>query len=174
MDHCHVLGPANGPDSARVMFIGEAPGHLGAARTGVPFSGDQSGLRFERLLAAAGLPREEVFVTNAVLCNPLREGRNRPPKGSEIAACTPWLRAQIDAVDPALVVTLGGVALAAARLIEPHAFVLRADAGQALRWYGRTLVPLCHPSPRTAVRRSFARQSEDFRRLGEALRRAGG
>lgn len=171
MHHVHVLGDANGSLQARVMFIGEAPGRLGAARTGVPFTSDQSGLRFQRLLEAAGLRREDVFLTNALLCNPLRDGRNRPPRRAERAACAAWLRAQIALVDPALVVTMGTVALDALRLLEPHAYLLRQDVGRPLPWHGRTLIPLYHPSPRTAARRPFEQQVEDFRRLGALVYR---
>ncbi|MCC7105701.1 MAG: uracil-DNA glycosylase, partial [Chloroflexi bacterium] len=65
-----VLSGANGSPLAPLMFIAEAPGRLGAERTGVPFSGDQAGRSFELLLREARLTRTEVFVTNAVLCNP--------------------------------------------------------------------------------------------------------
>ena len=169
MNHVHVLAAANGPLDARVMFIGEAPGRLGAARTGVPFTSDQSGLRFQRLLAEAGLHREEVFLTNALLCNPLRNGANRPPRRRELAACARWLDTQIRLVDPPLVVTLGTAALEALRIIEHHPFALSRDAGRALRWRGRTLVPLYHPSPRTAGRRPFSKQLEDFGSLRELM-----
>ena len=169
MNHVHVLAGSNGPLKARVMFIGEAPGRLGAARTGVPFTSDQSGLRFQRLLAAAGLRREDVFLTNALLCNPLRNGANRPPRRRELAACARWLDAQLRLVDPPLVVTLGTAALEALRAIERHPFALSRDVGRALPWRGRTLVPLYHPSPRTVGRRPFAQQIEDFRRLGALL-----
>jgi DNA polymerase len=169
MNHVHVLAGSNGPLDARVMFIGEAPGRLGAARTGVPFTSDQSGLRFQRLLAEAGLHREEVFLTNALLCNPLRNGANRPPRRRELVACARWLDTQIRLVDPPLVVTLGTAALEALRIIERHPFALSRDAGRALRWRGRTLVPLYHPSPRTAGRRPFSQQLEDFGSLRELL-----
>ena len=169
MNHVHVLAGSNGPLDARVMFIGEAPGRLGAARSGVPFTSDQSGLRFQRLLAEAGLHREEVFLTNALLCNPLRNGANRPPRRRELAACARWLDTQIRLVDPPLVVTLGTAALEALRIIERHPFALSRDAGRALRWRGRTLVPLYHPSPRTAGRRPFSQQLEDFGSLREPL-----
>ncbi len=170
MHHAHVLSESNGRPGAKVMFIGEAPGRLGAARTGVPFTADQSGRRFQRLLEEAGLRRDEVFVTNALLCNPLRDGRNRTPRRSEVARCSEWLRAQVDLLQPRLVVTLGAVALEAARLIERHDYRLAREAGRSLAWYGRTLVPLYHPSPRTAGRRSFQRQRADFRRLGRLAR----
>jgi len=169
MNHVHVLASSNGPLKARVMFIGEAPGRLGAARTGVPFTSDQSGLRFQRLLATAGLRREEVFLTNALLCNPLRNGANRPPRRRELVACARWLDTQIRLVDPPLVVTLGTAALEALRIIERHPLALSRDAGRALHWRGRTLVPLYHPSPRTAGRRPFSQQLEDFGSLRELL-----
>ncbi len=83
-----LLSSANGGPGARVVFIGEAPGRLGGDRTGVPFSGDQSGRNFERLLVAAGLARAEVFVTNTILCSPRDErGRNRGPSRQELASC---------------------------------------------------------------------------------------
>jgi DNA polymerase len=170
MRHVHVLGEANGPLHAPVMFVGEAPGRLGAARTGIPFTSDQSGRRFQELLAAAGLRREEVFVTNAVLCHPDGGGRNRRPAPAEVRACSRWLGAQIGLVRPRVVVALGEVALGALRLIEPHAYSLRAHAGQALPWHERLLVPLYHPSPRAANHRPWQRQIEDFRRLGDIVK----
>lgn len=170
MAYSHILGAANGPGAARVMFVGEAPGRLGAGRTGVPFHGDESGRRFEALLAAASLTRADVFVTNAVLCNPVDlQHRNRRPLTSEVKRCLPFLRGQIEAVDPRLVVALGGVGLGALSLIESHEATLRADCGRALPWFGRTLVPLYHTGRRTLVHRREADQIEDWRRLGELL-----
>src|SRR5688572_16878629 len=52
-----AFGPANGPLDARVLFVAEAPGRLGADRTGVPLSGDQTGRNFEALLGGAGIAR---------------------------------------------------------------------------------------------------------------------
>ena len=107
-----MLGERSGPIPAKVMFIGEAPGRRGAAVTGVPFVGDESGRRFDRLLAEAGLRREEVFVTNAVLCLPLDvAGRNRPPARLERANCAAHLSATVELVQPRLIVTLGAAAL---------------------------------------------------------------
>jgi DNA polymerase len=170
MRHVHVLGESNGPLEARAIFVGEAPGRLGAARTGVPFTSDQSGRRFQELLSLAGLTREEVFVTNAVLCHPDGGGRNRRPSRREVRACSRWLSAQLELVEAPLVVTLGEVALEALRLVSPHPYVLRRHAGQAVPWAGRTLFPLYHPSPRAANHRPPAQQAEDFRRLGEFVK----
>src|SRR3712207_9302742 len=75
-----VLSERNGRVGARVMFVGEAPGRQGGDRTRVPFSGDQSGRNFTRYLASIGLARDEIFITNAALCNPRTEtAANRKP-----------------------------------------------------------------------------------------------
>src|ERR1044071_9405152 len=60
-----VFSELNGPVTAQVMFIGEAPGRKGADRTRIPFSGDQSGKNFDRFLECAGLRRSEIFITSA-------------------------------------------------------------------------------------------------------------
>ncbi len=165
-----VLGRASGRLASRVLFVGEAPGRLGADRTGVPFSGDRSGRNFETLLGAAGWRRTDVFVSNAVLCNPRDErGNNRPPRPDEVANCADHLRRLIAILDPPFVVTLGAVALRASALVEPHELVLRRDVGRAVSWCGRTLVPLYHPGARAMVHRSFERQREDYRALARLV-----
>jgi uracil-DNA glycosylase family 4 len=170
-----VLSEANGGPDARVIFIAEAPGRRGGEVTGIPLSRDASGQRFSRLLGLAGLRRDEVFITNAVLCNPRTEaGMNRPPVRQELARCAGWLEAQLEIVPAPVAVTLGAVALAALDRIERHGLVLRRDAGRAVTWRGRTLVPLYHPSPRAGLSRSYAGQDEDFRRLGALVRQLPG
>ena len=165
-----VLGHTNGPPDARVMFIAEAPGRRGGEVTGVPLTRDQSGRRFAHLLALAGLAREQVFITNAVLCNPRRpNGANRPPSAAEVRACSGWLRAQIALIDPLVVVTLGATALRALALIEPHPYRLRERVARPLPWNGRILVPLYHPSPRAGLSRSYREQEADFARLRDIL-----
>src|SRR5438067_2266844 len=68
-----IFGLASGSPSARLMFIGEAPGRLGADDTAIPFHGDRAGDNFERLISQSGLSRYDCFITNAVLCNPKDE-----------------------------------------------------------------------------------------------------
>ncbi len=173
MAHCHTLGESNGPPLARVLFVGEAPGRYGAGRSGVPFQGDESGRRFESLLAIADLSREQVFVTNAVLCNPLdASGRNRRPKASEVTNCGTLLRRQIEVVQPQIVVALGVVALEALGRIEAHGVTLRQDCGLPVEWLGRRLVALYHPGRRALVHRDDATQREDWRRLGVLVQAA--
>jgi DNA polymerase len=170
-----VLSGHNGRPWARVMFVGEAPGRQGGDRTRVPFSGDQSGRNFQRYLASVGLTREEIFITNAVLCNPRKaSGANRRPSLSEIKNCSDFLRRQVELIDPRVVVTLGSVALAALRSVEYHPLTLKEDAGRVHEWGGRLLVPLYHPSPQVlASHRREAAQLEDYRGVARALRLAG-
>lgn len=171
MAHSHVLGAANGPLDARVLFIAEAVGRRGGAVTGIPLTRDESGRRFAAFLALAGIDRRDVFVTNAVLCNPIdRAGRNRPPSLGERARCLPYLQRTLAIVRAPVVVTLGRVALEATRAIEPHDAELPRDLAAGHAWRGRTLVPLYHPSRQATLHRPQARQDADWRALGQLVR----
>lgn len=167
-----VLSWANGAPGAEVMFVGEAPGRLGADRTSVPFHGDAAGDNFERLLKLSGLSRREVFVTNAVLCNPRDDkGNNAPPPRSALIQCAENLRKQIEVIQPLTVVTLGLAALEATRAIENHALSLRRDVRRPYRWNSVDLIPLYHPGARAMIHRNFALQSADYYFVGEFVRR---
>jgi uracil-DNA glycosylase family 4 len=165
-----VLGPANGALNSGVLFVAEAPGRLGADLTGTPLYGDQTGCNFQALLDHAGIARESVFITNALLCNPRDDaGRNASPTSREIANCAGYLRRTIDLIQPRFVVALGRVALQALHRIEPHTIDLATDVGRRLEWYGRYLIPLYHPGARARVRRSLELQQQDFRRLAQSI-----
>ena len=168
-----VLSELNGALDARVMFIGEAPGRKGADRTRVPFSGDQSGRNFDRFLQAIGLRRDEIFVTSAALCNPRSEsGANRRPSASEIKNCSDFLRRTIELVQPAIIVTLGTVALEALKVIHYHDFSLREDAARIRKWNERLLIPLYHPSPQVLITsRNEQQQLQDYRVVARAIAR---
>src|SRR5262249_17973839 len=126
-------------------------------------------------LSLAGLTRAEVFVTNAILCNPIDlKARNRRPLTSEVRRCLPFLRAQVEAVDPEVVVAMGDVALTALGLIDCHGAALRSHCGEELAWFGRRLVPLYHPGRQSTLHRPDALQREDWVRLGERLRQRRG
>jgi uracil-DNA glycosylase family 4 len=167
-----VLSTLNGALSARILFIGEAPGRKGADRTRIPFSGDQSGKNFDRFLAAARLSRDQIFITSAALCNPrTARGANRRPSNRELRNCSDFLRRTVQILDPAVIVTLGSVALEALKQITSHALSLKEDAARIHRWDGRLLVPLYHPSPQVlASHRREAEQLRDYQILGEAVR----
>jgi uracil-DNA glycosylase family 4 len=85
-----------------VVFVGEGPG-VNEDRLGRPFVG-RAGDLLVRLLASIGWQRGDVFITNIVKCRP---PDNRDPEPDEVAACAPYLRRQLQVLDPALVVTLG-------------------------------------------------------------------
>jgi DNA polymerase len=93
---------ADGNPKARVMFVGEAPGRDEDIE-GLPFVG-RSGKLLDRMLAAIGLDRTSVYIANIV---PWRPPGNRDPSPHETAICLPFIRRQIELVDPDLLVCLG-------------------------------------------------------------------
>ena len=169
---CRILGLSSGQLFAPLMFVGEAPGRLGADDTAIPFHGDRAGENFEKLIAQVGISRYDCFITNAVLCNPKDEkGNNATPLRQEVNNCSAFLRAQIDLINPKLVVSLGNLALQALKVIEPHSFELSTDVRTANNWRGRILIPLYHPGQRAMLHRSFLNQLSDYRFVSEQLKR---
>ena len=165
-DQPAILSLANGNLNAKIVFVAEAPGRFGAGRTGIPFHGDKSGNNFETLLAHIGLIRADVFITNAVLCNPLANGNNRRPKTSEIKNCSPFLKATLDLIRPKVVVTLGSVGLQAVNLLLGTRYQLKDKVAQRLGTPNFILFPLYHPSPRvTNWLRPLAQQKKDFKKI---------
>ena len=128
----------SGSNEAAVMVVGEGPGQQ-EDEQGVPFVG-RSGQLLERLLGEIGLARDDVYITNVVKCRP---PRNRDPRHDEIDACKPYLRRQIELVDPAVVVTLGNFS---SKLLLPTTTGITRLRGRAYEWWGRYLVPTFHPA----------------------------
>ncbi len=165
-----VLGSPNGSLDSPVFFIAEAPGRLGADKFGIPLYGDQTGRNFETLIAIAGLNRESVFITNAVLCNPRTpDGNNDSPTLAEIRNCSAYLKEILKIVNPKYVVPLGAAALASLNAIEPHKIKLSGGVGKLFSWNGYKVYPLFHPGPRALIWRTKAQQSEDYRSLASLL-----
>ncbi|HEX6279505.1 MAG TPA: uracil-DNA glycosylase [Pyrinomonadaceae bacterium] len=170
-DKAAVLSPLNGTLRPRVMFIAEAPGRQGADRTRRPFYGDKSGANFQTLIDSIGLKREEIFITNAVMCSP-RSGTdaNRKPKRSEMRNCSDFLEQTIELIDPPVVATLGAVALDAIKMIKTHEFSLKSSAGTVGEWKGRKILPLYHPSPQVvAAQRGLDLQMDHFQVLARLI-----
>ena len=94
---------ADGSESARVMFIGEAPGADEDA-TGVPFVGRAGKLLSDIVEKGMGLSRAQVYIANVLKCRP---PENRDPTPAEKRVCTPWLDRQIELVDPQVLIPLG-------------------------------------------------------------------
>jgi uracil-DNA glycosylase len=120
--------PGEGTAATEVILVGEGPG-FNEDRQGRPFVG-QAGALLTELLASVGWSRQEVFITNVVKCRP---PENRDPEPDEIAACAPFLTRQLEALDPALVVTLGRFSMArfspGSRIGQVHGTFRPADAG---------------------------------------------
>ena len=155
--------PGEGPADARIMFIGEAPG-WNEDQQGRPFVG-AAGKFLEELLAAAGLQRSDVFITNVVKSRP---PGNRDPLPDEIAACAPFLERQIEVIDPDVIVTLGRFSMArwfpGERISRIH--------GQPKRVGQRLIVPMYHPA--AALHQQTLKKTilEDFARLPRILAEA--
>lgn len=101
-----------GAPHAKVLFVGEQPGDK-EDLAGKPFVGPAGGV-LNKALAAAGIDRDETFVTNAVKhfkWEPRGKRRiHKKPNSIEIAACRPWLNAEIEVVKPQVIVVLGATA----------------------------------------------------------------
>jgi DNA polymerase len=166
-----VLSELNGNLNPKVFFIAEAPGRQGADRTRRPFYGDKSGENFQKFLDSIELKREDIFITNSVLCSPRKEnGANRSPKKSEIKNCSSFLQRTIQLLNPQVVATLGSIALEALKATEYHQISLKNDIGKSFEWNGRILVPLYHPSPQViASHRRFDEQMRDFQTLKRVI-----
>ncbi|MHC5068006.1 MAG: uracil-DNA glycosylase [Planctomycetota bacterium] len=128
-----------GLDQADLVFIGEAPG-AEEEQQGQPFV-DEAGALLDKMIAAMGLSRDQVFLTNMVKCRPAPGQAARP---DEIAACLPYLERQIDAIKPRIICTLGNAPLRALSGNE-RAGITR-DRGQAFMWRGYQVIPTFHPS----------------------------
>lgn len=101
----------DGPVPARLMIVGEGPG-ADEDEQARPFVGS-AGKTLDKLLGEAGIPREEVWVTNTVRCRPTAKSdsgvRNRPPRADEIRACNIWMTQELRFVLPEMLVCLGAV-----------------------------------------------------------------
>jgi DNA polymerase len=127
--------PGEGSPDTEVFFIGEGPG-FNEDRQGRPFVG-RAGDLLTKYLGTLGWKRDEVFITNIVKCRP---PDNRDPEPDEVAACAPYLRRQLEVLDPALIVTLGrhslGRFMPGERISQAHGTVRPVDpesgAGNAI------------------------------------------
>lgn len=155
--------PGEGPATAEILFIGEAPGYH-EDRQGRPFVG-ASGRLLERLLADIGLKREDVFITNVVKCRP---PGNRDPLPEEIQACQPWLQQQIDLIDPLVIVTLGRFSMA--QFFPPAARITRIH-GQATIQDNRAILPMFHPAAALRNPQWMRAMETDFQQIPHWLER---
>ncbi|MBM4378453.1 MAG: uracil-DNA glycosylase [Deltaproteobacteria bacterium] len=131
-----VFGVGN--PHAELVFVGEGPGAEEDAQ-GVPFVGAAGGL-LTKMIEAMGFSRDEVYICNVVKCRP---PGNRTPELDEIAACEPFLRAQLAAVQPKVMVGLGKTAVQA--LLRQEVSITQAR-GTWREYAGVPLMPTFHPA----------------------------
>jgi DNA polymerase len=160
-----VLG--EGSHSARIMFIGEAPGR-NEAETGRPFCG-AAGKLLDQLLASIDLERKEVYITNIVKDRP---PDNRDPLPKEIQLYAPFLLRQIDVIKPTVIATLGRFSmqfiLQQFNLPEQNESIskLHGKKLKASASYGEiSIVPLYHPAVALYKASSKEILLEDFKIL---------
>jgi uracil-DNA glycosylase family 4 len=155
--------PGEGPSNSEIMFIGEGPGFY-ENEQGRPFVG-QAGKLLDDLLAAIGLKRADVFITNVVKCRP---PGNRDPLPAELASCADYLDRQIEAIGPRIIVTLGRYSMAK---FLPNAKISDAH-GQAAWVRGRLVVPMYHPAAALHQPSLKPALEKDFMRLPEYIKQA--
>jgi DNA polymerase len=155
--------PGEGPANAEIMFIGEGPG-FHENEQGRPFVG-AAGKFLDQLLAQAGVTRADVFVANVVKCRP---PGNRDPLPEELSACDTYLEAQINSINPSIIVTLGrfsmGKFVSGAKISAIH--------GQMRKVNDRFFIPMFHPA--AALHQAALKPAilGDFAKLPELLKQA--
>lgn len=155
--------PGAGNSSARILFVGEAPGEK-EDKQGEPFVG-AAGTVLTKLLDSAGIAREDVFITNTVKCRP---PKNRNPLDDEIAACNDWLMAQIALIEPKIICTLGNPALKT--LLGSHLKISDVRC-QVFRKDGILFIPLYHPAAALHRPPLMETLQNDILRLKELINR---
>ncbi len=137
-EHRRLVVFGAGRPGVRLALVGEAPGEMEDA-VGHPFVG-RAGHQLTRMLAAMGLQRDEVFLTNATLCRP---EMNRAPTKAELEACKPHLFGQLHAVRPEVIVCLGRTA---AQALLPEVQALEYMRMVWHVWEGIPVRVTFHPS----------------------------
>jgi DNA polymerase len=131
-----VLGEGN--PEAKLMFIGEAPGG-DEDKLGRPFVG-RAGKLLTRLIEAAGHKREEFYITNICKCRP---PENRTPTPWEMEACFPYLKQQLEIIQPKVLCLLGSTAARA--FLNRHVAITK-ERGSVINWEGKLLYLTYHPA----------------------------
>jgi DNA polymerase len=148
----------DGHSKAQLVFVGEGPGH-DEDMQGLPFVG-RAGKLLTQMIEAMGLQRGDVYICNVVKCRP---PENRQPENDEVAACSPFLMRQIDAIAPKVIVCLG--ATAAQTILETNRGISQFR-GQWLEFRGRKLMATYHPA---YLLRNPAAKSEVWKDLQKVM-----
>jgi DNA polymerase len=153
----------DGPADAELVFVGEAPGADEDVQ-GVPFVG-RAGKLLDKIIAAMGMDRSEVYICNVLKCRP---PGNRNPMPGEAASCWPFLREQLEVIKPKLIITLG--APATKRLMGTEESIGRMR-GAVHDYFGTPLVATYHPAYLLRSPREKAKVWEDMKMALKVLGR---
>ena len=149
-----------GSPEARLMFVGEGPGEDEDLQ-GYPFVG-KAGQLLTKMIEAMGMQREDVYICNTVKCRP---PNNRNPEPDELLACEPFLKGQLGAVKPEVIVTLGK--FAAQALLREQTPISRLR-GQWREYEGIPVMPTFHPA---YLLRSPAEKGKVWEDLKQVMKR---
>jgi uracil-DNA glycosylase family 4 len=153
--------PGEGPEDAKIMFIGEGPG-FHEDRQGRPFIGP-AGQYLDELLGMIGMDRQKVYITNVVKCRP---PGNRDPLPEEMDACRPYLDRQIELLKPKVIITISRFAMGRwfpdKKISEIH--------GRAKRFGDLVVVPMYHPAAALHQPALKATLEADFKRVPQILK----
>lgn len=152
--------PGEGNPNSEIVFIGEAPGK-NEDETGRPFVG-RAGQLLEKMLGEIGYSRKDVWIGNIIKHRP---PNNRDPLPDEISACQPYLKLQLEAIQPVLIVTLGRFAM---NYFYPAGKITQ-DRGTVKKIGNYFIYPVYHPA--AALRNgNFANALEkDFKKIPRVL-----
>ncbi len=134
-----------GDPEAEVMFIGEGPGRQ-EDLTGRPFVGRAGELLTRIIELGMGIPRSDVFIANLVKCRPtvdMKMERDRPPDRDELTSCSPYIRQQVEIIQPRVIVALGSPS---AKFLLDTTTGITALRGRWGEYCGIPVMPTYHPS----------------------------
>ena len=152
---------------AKIVLVGEAPGRK-EDESGLPFVGS-AGKLLDKLLAAAGLARDDIFIGNIIKCRP---PKNRRPKKSEVVQCEGYMMEQLGIINPVIVAPMGNSSLSYFQerfglekqvIGDVHGRVFEIDAP----WGKTKMFPLYHPAAAIYRRHLLDELEEDMKKLGE-------
>ena len=157
-----------GSEGASIMFVGEQPGDM-EDREGQPFVGP-AGRLLDKALGAAGIPRQQAYVTNAVKhFKFIQRGKRRlhqKPLIRQVTACKPWLEAEIDVIQPKIIIALGSTA---AHAVLGRAVRINQERGKFIPLGSREAFITVHPSAILRLQETGERERE-FDRLVEDMK----
>jgi DNA polymerase len=154
--------PGEGPANAKIMICGMAPG-VEEDKTGKPFIG-RAGKFLNELLKIAGIKREKVFITSPLKCLP-QPPINRKPKKEEIEACLPYLKKQIEIINPKKFILLGEVAFSVFFPKEK----LKDFRGKWIKKDKKLYLPTYHPAAGLRFPKIKKILEKDFKKLRKVI-----